>query len=176
MKSTAAFLTIAAALALPVAATGIASAQESYETPIVGEKGDAIGKLTLKGGQNAVVARVTINAGGLTPGWHGLHFHAVGDCSDTGKFVLSKGHINHDNKKHGLLNAEGPDQGDLPNIFANADGSANAEVSSVAVRLAGNMGLKSETGSALIIHAAEDDHSAQPIGNAGARVACAVIK
>ena len=31
-------------------------------------------------------------------------------------------------------------------------------------------------GSALVIHAAADDHQTQPIGGAGARVACAVIK
>ncbi len=165
-------LSVAAALILPLAA----QAQNVFETPIIGVKGEPIGTLSLRDGANAVVARIRINAGGLEPGWHGLHFHAVGDCSDTGKFLLSKGHINHSNKKHGLLNAEGPDEGDIPNLFVNADGSANAEVSSVAVRLAGEKGLKAAAGSALVIHAAEDDHSSQPIGNAGARVACAVIK
>jgi len=167
-------LGLLASVSLSVAST--VQAQESYESPIIGEKGEPIGSVTIRGGANAVIARVIINAGGLTPGWHGLHFHAVGDCSDPGKFALSKGHINHSEKKHGLLNTEGPDEGDLPNIFANADGSANAEVSSVAVRLSGDKGLKSPTGSALVIHAAEDDHASQPIGNAGARVGCAVIK
>ncbi|HBJ40113.1 MAG TPA: hypothetical protein DDZ20_04910 [Hyphomonas sp.] len=33
-----------------------------------------------------------------------------------------------------------------------------------------------EDGSALIIHEAEDDHMTQPIGGAGARVACGVIQ
>ncbi|HYY83906.1 MAG TPA: superoxide dismutase family protein, partial [Beijerinckiaceae bacterium] len=105
----------------------------------------------------------------------GLHFHAVGDCSDTGQFQLSKGHVNHDSSKHGLLNPEGPDDGDLPNIYANADGSANAEVVTD-LALSGERGLRDADGSALVIHASEDDHSTQPIGNAGARVGCAVIK
>ncbi len=119
--------------------------------------------------------RVTIQTGGLPPGWHGIHFHAVGSCADTDKFQESKAHVNHDNAKHGLLNPEGPDEGDLPNVYANADGSVNAEVSSD-TPLTGEGGLKDNDGSALIIHANEDDHTTQPIGNAGARIACAVIK
>ena len=142
----------------------------------MGAKGDNIGKITIRGGENATVVRITINAGGLTPGWHGIHFHAVGDCSDPGKYELSKGHVNHDEAKHGLLNFEGPDQGDLPNIYANADGSVNTEVSSESIILTGEEALKDNDGSALVIHAGEDDHASQPIGNAGARVACAVIK
>ena len=148
---------------------------QTAEAPIVGSKGDPIGKLTIRGGPNATLARVTINAGGLTPGWHGIHFHSVGDCSDAGKFELSKGHVNHENKKHGLLNPDGPDEGDLPNVFANADGSVNAEVATD-TPLTGTDGLKDADGSALVIHANEDDHTAQPIGNAGTRVACAVVK
>jgi Cu/Zn superoxide dismutase len=78
--------------------------------------------------------------------------------------------------QHGLLNPEGPEEGDLPNIHAAADGSANAELSSESIMLMGPQGLKDSDGSALVIHASEDDHLSQPIGNAGARVACAVIK
>ena len=151
-------------------------AVQSLEAPITGAKGEAIGKIAIRSSENATVVRVTINAGGLTPGWHGAHFHSVGDCSDVGKFELSKGHVNHENAKHGLLNAEGPDEGDLPNIYVNADGSANVEISSESIVLMGPQGLKDGDGSALVIHASEDDHTSQPIGNAGARVACAAIK
>lgn len=149
---------------------------QTFEGALMGAKGDNIGKIMIRSGENASVVRITINAGGLTPGWHGIHFHQVGDCSDPGKYELSKGHVNHDDAKHGLLNSDGPDQGDLPNIYANADGSVNAEVSSESVILTGDEGLKDKDGSALVIHANEDDHTTQPIGNAGGRVACAVIK
>jgi superoxide dismutase, Cu-Zn family len=162
----------AAALAGPAAAQNV----QIFESQVTGAKGEPIGKISIRSTENATVLRLTINAGGLTPGWHGIHFHAVGDCSDTGKFELSKGHVNHEQAKHGLLNAQGPDQGDLPNVFANADGSVNAEVASESVSLAGDQGLKDADGSALVIHANEDDHATQPIGGAGARVACAVIK
>ena len=161
---------------LPAAAQPQAQGVQTFEGQIVGVKGDPIGKIAVRSSENATVIRVTISAGGLTPGWHGAHFHSIGDCSDAGKFELSKGHVNHENAKHGLLNAEGPDEGDLPNIFANADGSVNAELSSESIVLTGPQGLKDGDGSALVIHANEDDHMAQPIGNAGARVACAVIK
>ncbi len=151
-----------------------ASAPETYESPIKNAKGDTIGKLAIRDGANSLVMRVTIQPGGLPPGWHGMHFHAVGDCSDA-KFMNSKAHVNHDQSKHGLLNPEGPDEGDLANIFANQDGSANAEVSSETA-LTGEGGLKDGDGSALIIHANEDDHTTQPIGGAGDRIACGVIK
>ena len=165
----------ALALAAPAAAFAQQSPVQTHEAQIIGTKGDPIGRVTLRGGPHVTVVRLAINAGGLTPGWHGIHFHAVGDCSDPGKFELSKGHVNHENSKHGLLNPDGPDEGDLPNIYANADGSANAEVVTDLL-LTGNESLKDADGSALVIHANEDDHSTQPIGNAGARVGCAVIK
>ncbi|MBE7243894.1 MAG: superoxide dismutase family protein, partial [Actinomycetospora chiangmaiensis] len=88
---------------------------QAYETQIRNNKGDTIGTLKLRDGANTLVARVTIQPGGLPPGWHGMHFHAVGDCSDP-KLMNSKAHVNHDQSKHGLLNPEGPDEGDLPNL------------------------------------------------------------
>ena len=157
------------------AKTEAAGAPQTYESGITNSKGETIGKIMIRDGANSLVMRVMIGAGGLPPGWHGIHFHAVGDCSDTEKFEKSKAHVNHDQSTHGLLNADGPDEGDLPNVFANADGSVNAEVSSE-TPLTGEGGLRDGDGSALIIHANEDDHNTQPIGGAGDRIACGVIK
>ena len=177
-------IVLASALALGLAAPALAqdkpapeapAAPTTYDAPIVNNKGDTIGKIAIRDGANTLVMRVTIQPGGLPAGWHGIHFHAVGSCADTDKFQESKAHVNHDNAKHGLLHPEGPDEGDMPNVFAAADGSVNAEVSSD-TPLTGEGGLKDNDGSALIIHANEDDHITQPIGNAGARIACAVIK
>lgn len=147
----------------------------TVDTVVLDGKGEKIGSVLIKGGAHATVARITIQAGGLPPGWHGMHFHAVGDCSDPGKYELSKAHVNHTMAKHGLLNPDGPDQGDLPNLFVNADGSASAEVSTPTL-LAGKDGLRDGDGSAIIIHANADDFTSQPIGGAGARIACSVIK
>ena len=128
------------------------AAPQTFESEIKNNKGESIGTIKIRDGSNSLVMRLAIKAGGLPPGWHGIHFHAVGDCSDTEKFEKSKAHVNHDQSKHGLLNPDGPDEGDLPNVYANADGSA------------------------LVIHANEDDHASQPIGGAGPRIACSVIK
>ncbi|KQT60827.1 superoxide dismutase [Methylobacterium sp. Leaf456] len=152
-----------------------ASAPQTYESALTNGKGETIGKIMIRDGANSLVMRVTVQAGGLPPGWHGIHFHAVGDCSDPEKFEKSKSHVNHDQSKHGLLNPDGPDEGDLPNVFAAADGSVNAEVSSE-TPLTGEGGLRDGDGSALIVHANEDDHTTQPIGGAGPRIGCAVIK
>ncbi len=158
----------------------VASAQaqpvDTFEGPVIGPQGSPIGKIWVRSSENATVFRIRIDPGGLSPGWHGMHVHAVGDCSDPGRFERAKGHVNFENARHGLLHPEGPEEGDLPNLFVNADGSANAEVSSESVVLRGELGLQDADGSALVIHAGEDDHLSQPIGNAGARVACAPVK
>ncbi len=124
---------------------------------------------------------VRIEASGLTPGWHAAHFHSVADCSDAG-FKASGGHV-HDMAAaasvHGLLNPDETDLGDLPNIYAGADGRANAEIFAPALSLGavtGRANLLDSDGSALVIHASADDHQSQPIGGAGARVACAAIR
>jgi Cu-Zn family superoxide dismutase len=167
----------ALAFTLGLSAGAIAQAPDiaTLSAPIVGNQGQAIGKADFQGGAHGTVLRIAVQPGGLTPGWHGIHFHAVGDCADTAKFEASKSHVNHAQKKHGLLNPDGPDEGDLPNVYAAADGSVNAEVSSPTL-LKGAKGLQDADGSALIIHANADDHHTQPIGGAGSRVGCAVIK
>lgn len=145
--------------------------------PITGVTGSQIGTVTVKGGATGVVARVELMPGSLTPGWHGMHLHAVGDCGDVGAFKNAKAHVAHEGAMHGLLNPEGPEEGDLPNLWVAEDGSAHAEIASSLVTLGdGANGLLDADGSALVIHETEDDHLSQPIGNSGARLACAVLK
>lgn len=152
-----------------------APAPEVLKGEVIGNGGKPIGTVTITGNDHVTVVRLDLQPGALSPGWHGIHFHSVADCSDTDKFLASKGHVNHGGKAHGLLNPGGPDQGDLPNIHAAADGSVMAEVSSP-TGLTAKDGLKGPTGFALVIHASQDDHTTQPIGGAGARVGCAAFK
>ena len=165
-----------AALAALAAFAGPTIAAD-ISAPIAGATGTQIGTVAVSGGAAAVVIRIDLMPGSLTPGWHGMHLHAVGDCGDVGAFKNAKAHVAHDGAMHGLLNPEGPEEGDLPNLWVAEDGSAHAEVASQLVTLKdGAAPLLDADGSALVIHEAEDDHLSQPIGNSGARLACAVLK
>lgn len=139
--------------------------------------GASAGTATFRQGPTGVLIR--IEATGLTPGWHGLHLHGVGRCEGP-KFESAGSHVKHAEAGavHGLVNADGPESGDLPNIHAGADGRAFAEVFTAGAALvegAGGEYLLDADGSAILIHAAVDDHMAQPIGGSGDRVACGVI-
>lgn len=163
------------------------TAQPSKTAWIVGADGRPIGQATFRDGPNGVLIQLEFSQGGMPPGWHGLHLHQHGDCSDfAAGFQASGGHVGMDHRvQHGLLNQQGPEAGDLPNIFAPQGGVFAAEVFAPLVtlgpRIAGNanrperISLLDEDGSALIIHAGPDDQISQPIGGAGARIACAAI-
>lgn len=161
-----------AAIALPAGA-----AQGPLTVPLKGPQGQDLGLATLTEGPRGVLIRVA--ARGLTPGWHGVHFHEKGDCAGP-DFKSAGAHVHGgEGPTHGLLNPGGDEAGDLPNIWADERGAANAELFSAFVTLgeaAGRGNLLDADGSALVIHAAPDDHASQPIGGAGGRVACGAIK
>ena len=153
------------------------AAAETVTVGITGASGNGIGMATLIESPHGVVMRIQIVPGGLPAGAHGMHLHSVADCSDVGTFKMSKGHINVDGREHGLLNPNGPDNADLPNLVVREDGTADIELFTDRVQLvAGPASLLDTDGSALVIHANSDDHMTQPIGGAGGRIACAEIK
>lgn len=150
------------------------------EADLVGRDGAAIGKvMVVETPGDGVLMRMQV--GGLTPGWHGAHLHQVGECSDyRAGFKASGGHVDPDDRAHGLMNADGPERADLPNIYAGADGRATAEIFVRGLSLnahgaADAHPLLNEDGFAVVVHANADDHMTQPIGGAGERVACAAI-
>lgn len=146
-----------------------------YEAPILGPDGGEIGRLSLVGGENGVVGRFAIDPGVLAGGWHGVHLHAVGDCSDAPDFQASGDHITSEGAMHGYLHPQGPEAGDLASFYAQADGSAVASFATSLVTFEGDTPLFDDDGSALVVHAMPDDQHTQPIGGAGGRMACAVI-
>ncbi|MCE2482129.1 MAG: superoxide dismutase family protein [Alphaproteobacteria bacterium] len=166
------FATMLAAI-VALAAAPVASAADMAAADIVNGDGDVIGKAAFE--QTPTGVLISIDVTGLPPGGHGIHLHATGSC--TPDFKAAAGHINPDKAKHGLRNPEGPDNGDLPNLFAAADGSARAEffTTRVSVSAGGTPALLDEDGSAVIIHENPDDHMTQPIGGAGGRIACGII-
>jgi Cu-Zn family superoxide dismutase len=122
--------------------------------------------------QEAKGVRITGEFSGLTPGVHGFHIHEKGDCSAPDA-TSAGGHFNPSKQPHGKPGSGPHHVGDLPSLEANANGKAKLDVVVEGVSLTGEHSI---VGRALIVHAAPDDFTTQPTGNAGARVACAVIK
>lgn len=163
------------------------TAQPPKTAWIVGADGRQVGQATFRDGPNGVLIQLEFTQGALPPGWHGLHLHARGDCSDfAAGFQASGSHVGMNHRiQHGLLNPNGPEAGDLPNLFAPRGGIFAAEVFAPLVTLGPRvpgvanrrerLSLLDEDGSALLIHAGPDDQTSQPIGGAGARIACAAI-
>jgi Cu-Zn family superoxide dismutase len=162
-------LLLTAAVALCASAAIAQSPQTTAE--LKNGAGAVVGKVTLVEAPKGVLLKV--EAKGLAPGWHGLHFHEKADCSKA-DFTSAGGHTHGGGDRvHGLLNPKANETGDLPNLWIAADGTGATEVFSSLTTLAA---LKDADGSAVLIHAGADDHQTQPIGGAGARVACAEIK
>lgn len=167
------------ALAVAAAITSTpAFAAERAGAQIIDRQGNAVGTATLTESPHGVL--IHISAKGLPPGPKAIHIHSVGTCEDgAAGFVASKGHLNPSAKPHGLMNPEGPDAGDLPNLFVHAHGSVEAEFFTTFASLGGAGGrpaIVDADGAALVIHENRDDHATQPIGGAGARHFCGVIR
>ncbi|MBO1324288.1 superoxide dismutase family protein [Acetobacter sp. TBRC 12305] len=151
-------------------------AADTATASLTGADGKDLGTVHVTDAPKGVLLH--IEAKGLTPGWHGMHFHEKGVC-EAPKFTSAGAHV-HTTKPvvHGLLNANANDEGDLPNLFVAADGSATVEVYSTLVSLKGEgsrPALLDADGAALVIHAKPDDYQSQPIGGSGDRIACGVI-
>lgn len=122
------------------------------------------------GNKVSVIAEIT----GLKPNAeHGFHLHEKGDCSSADG-LSAGGHFNPGGKPHGHLAANEHHAGDMPNLKADANGRATAtfELSTVSI---GTGAANDIMGKAVIVHRDPDDYKSQPVGNAGARLACGVI-
>ena len=105
---------------------------------------------------------------------HGFHIHEKGDCSAPDG-TSAGGHFNPGSSEHGSISAAMHHGGDMPNIKADAQGNAHIDgpvASNVNVGVGDGFDI---VGRGLIVHADPDDYKTQPTGNAGARLACAVI-
>jgi Cu-Zn family superoxide dismutase len=115
----------------------------------------------------------------LLPGKHGLHLHAVGDCSAEG-FTSAGGHFDP-----GPFGNTDPDMnhpyhlGDLPNMVVDEQGNGVLDAITTRVTLsAGPLSLMDADGSALILHKNPDleiTGAAKSGVSGGPRLACGVI-
>ena len=132
---------------------------------------DAKGTVTFT--QDGDVVHVSANITGLKPNMtHGFHVHEKGDCS-SGDGMSTGGHFNPAGKPHGPQSGE-HHAGDMPSL--NADSYGNASVSFDLHGVSIGSGTADLAGKGLIVHRDADDYKTQPTGNAGPRIACAVIR
>jgi len=111
---------------------------------------------------------VNVQVRGLRPGLHGIHIHNTGVCSPT--FAAAGSHHNPLGATHGSH------AGDLPNLTVNGAGAGHLDTTTDGATLTpGPTTVFDGNGSALIIHAGEDDLVTDPTGNSGGRIACGVI-
>ena len=103
---------------------------------------------------------------------HGFHVHEKGDCS-SGDGMSAGGHFNPTGQQHGNHADMAHHTGDLPSLKADASGVAKFSFESKTLSV-GN-GTTDIVGKGLIVHRDPDDYKTQPTGNAGPRLACAVI-
>ncbi len=127
---------------------------------------------TVRFRETADGVEVSVRASGLAPGsTHGFHVHENGDCSAPDG-TSAGGHFNPGGVDHALPPTEVRHAGDLGNVVADEEG--NVEMTETFTGLTLGEGPTSVVGRGLIMHAGED-RGTQPTGDAGARIACAVI-
>ena len=165
-------LFIASAIAL-CALTSAASAQSGKAT-LKDPGGKEVGSAQLSQTPHGVLVQLTLK--GIPAGDHAFHIHQAGKCEPP--FTTAGGHFNPGSKKHGVMAADGPHAGDMPNLHVPADGNLAVEVVNAAVTLDKDKpnSLFKPEGTALIIHAGKDDYKTDPTGDAGGRIACGVVE
>jgi len=121
--------------------------------------------------------KILVNLMGLKKnGYHGFHVHEYGDMSDKCESMCS--HYNPYNKKHGCPGKKERHVGDLGNLRTDENGCAIYEFEDDVIKLKGKNNI---IGRGLIIHKDMDDcgeggnELSLKTGNAGKRIACAVI-
>ena len=173
-------LTAAGSLLVAIALTGGCASGQPASAPsrmawaeLKNAQGESVGSAVLRQEDGRV--RIVVQAGGLPPGRHGVHVHAVGQC-EAPSFQSAGDHFNPLGKKHGLENSEGAHGGDLPDLEADASGRTEYVAVTDRITLAtGPTSIFDTDGSAVVIHEKPDDQRTDPSGNSGERLLCGLL-
>jgi Cu-Zn family superoxide dismutase len=149
-------------------ADAAASASATVQiAPSTGQTVTGTGTFTVAAG----AVSVTVTVANATPGLHGVHIHATGDCGNDG--MNAGDHWNPETMDHGMPGMTPSHLGDMGNMTVAADGTATLTISKPQWTI-GDGSTGDVVGKALIVHETDDDFG-QPLGNAGARIGCGVI-
>jgi Cu-Zn family superoxide dismutase len=144
---------------------------ETVRAMVKDAQGKDVGEITLEQTAQGVLVRGTLS--NLPPGQHAFHIHETGKC-EAPDFKTAGGHFNPGKKAHGMMSPKGKHQGDLPNLYVDQTGTVKFDTfaqSGLTVK-----SLLDKDGSAVVVHAKEDDYFTDPTGDAGGRIACGVVE
>lgn len=120
---------------------------------LISPGGNELGTAKASDGPDGVI--VEVDARGLQPGTHGVQLHSSGKCQGPN------------------LVSAGPRVGPaIPNVTIASDGLLKQTLTIAGTKLSE---LRDEDGSSLVLHMNPDQAPADQSGNAGDRIACAVI-
>lgn len=115
---------------------------------------------------------VQLEVRGLMTGWYGVHIHSVGDCSDIATFSSAGPPLALAGQEHGYLNPNGPQNGDLPNIWVGQDGTGRAQFFTT---LLTHEMLHVIAGASIVVYQGEDDFATNRENQPAKRIICGVI-
>lgn len=146
---------------------------KQVKTEVKDASGKSVGWAMIRPAGSGV--EVNLSLANMPPGEHAVHIHQNAKC-DAPDFKSAGGHLNPDNKQHGMKNPDGPHAGDMDNFTVNADGKAHVKILNKNVDLGSDAkSLFANGGTAIVIHAKPDDMQTDPSGNSGDRIACGMI-
>jgi Cu-Zn family superoxide dismutase len=124
------------------------------------------------------ILHVNVHVKGLAAGLHGIHIHRLAGCTSP-TFGDAGTHHSLTGQVHGLDDPPGAHAGDLPNLVVNGAKIGHLNTTSDRATLsAGPFSVFDADGSALVIHADEDNQegsTTNTTGNSGSRIACGII-
>lgn len=124
--------------------------------------------------QQGQTVRVTAEVRGLKPNAeHGFHVHEKGDCSAPDA-TSAGGHFNPAGQPYGHHGQASRHAGDMPSLKADAGGVARLDWQTDLLTVGSGSAIV--VGRGVIVHLDPDDYVTQPTGNAGARIACGVVR
>ncbi|MDE1155079.1 MAG: superoxide dismutase family protein [Acidobacteriaceae bacterium] len=169
---------LAGLFALGSLATTAAKADKvhPFKVNFVTSKGEPAGVAKISEDKSGGV-KIKLEFKNLPPGQHGVHIHENATCTAP-DFKSAGGHFNPTGKHHGFENPMGHHAGDTPSnvvIGDNHSGEATFILSDVTLDPLAPNSLFAHGGTSIVVHASGDDMKSDPAGNAGARIACAVV-